>query len=172
MPLVMIESFTADREKDVWNDFCVIFAKPSNGALIQRELISDQFPCRNVRLHGVPTVSRESWETEDMILLEEARRKLGGDAAIERQPSRETAAARPPAGAVAANGASAPFANKLKVGAAASPAQSPDSSAISTAELLAMSVAFRTALSDLREGYSNGQLEVQHQSAKPKRKRT
>ncbi len=61
------ESFTADRQSDVWNDFVAVFVK-GNGAPRDR-YISDVFPCRNVWKFGALAPEKVRSTVEDMDLI-------------------------------------------------------------------------------------------------------
>lgn len=68
----LVESFTADRQNDMWNDFIAIFARGPAGARADGQLIYPQVPGSNVRLSGSDRLLRASDETEDKRLLKTA----------------------------------------------------------------------------------------------------
>jgi SAM-dependent methyltransferase len=64
----LVESFVAEREMDVWNDFCAVFRKePASGAL-NSALVCEQVPCTNVITWRDADVIRPRDLTEDMVL--------------------------------------------------------------------------------------------------------
>lgn len=65
----LVESFIADKRKDIWNDFVAIFrVGPSNATLPDKRL-SDIFPSRNVWKLGAVMPDRQSGNTEDIDLI-------------------------------------------------------------------------------------------------------
>lgn len=71
--VVLVESFIVNQDKDIWNDFCAIFTKPTSTLGIERDFIYKKIACKNVRVHGCDSIINESEESEDMLLLREAR---------------------------------------------------------------------------------------------------
>lgn len=81
----LVESFVADKEGDVWNDFVAVFrVGPSNKDLPIKRL-SDMFRSRNIWRLGAEAPDRISGATEDMALMDALKReiaKLQGESAI------------------------------------------------------------------------------------------
>ena len=74
--LTMIESFTAERKGDLWNDFVAIFRKstaPIDVATVK--FLSDSVPCTNAWRIGEPKVRFHREATEDMMLIQDLRRE-------------------------------------------------------------------------------------------------
>jgi len=65
----LVESFIADREKDMWNDFIAVFARGPAGIRTDDQLIHRQVPGNNVRVFGSDRLGRASEWTEDRRLL-------------------------------------------------------------------------------------------------------
>jgi SAM-dependent methyltransferase len=64
----LVESFTADRKRDQWNDFVMIFGK-GELALPERFLSDATAGARNVRKAGQPELSNRSDLTEDQRII-------------------------------------------------------------------------------------------------------
>lgn len=73
--LTLVESFTANRHRDQWNDFCAIYVKPQRAANEAKDIIDTPTPiaidvdATNVTLLGVPEILNPSAETEDMRIM-------------------------------------------------------------------------------------------------------
>lgn len=76
LPCELVESFTADRKADVWNDYVAIFQKCAPEHVKPICFISDRFSCYNVRKFGSDEVINRSDRTEDFRLLAKARQDL------------------------------------------------------------------------------------------------
>lgn len=76
IPCTLIESFTAGRRHDNWNDYIAIFQKCSPDKAASTVLISDMIPCYNVRKFGSDDVTNKSERTEDFLLITDARKRL------------------------------------------------------------------------------------------------
>lgn len=74
--VALIESFIALRKTDQWNDCVMIFFKGRAGEITLSNFISDKYRCCNVRRFSSEGLSNYSEETEDMILLADARRAM------------------------------------------------------------------------------------------------
>ena len=55
--VMLMESFTADREGDVWNDFCAVFRRGPSDEPMVVDLVHERVPCINVL----------SWRTNQLI---------------------------------------------------------------------------------------------------------
>lgn len=72
--LMLVESFTADRRNDTWNDFVAVFKKGEEDR--EFTFISDLVPCRNViRAGSRDVLLRASEETEDMQIIANLRQQ-------------------------------------------------------------------------------------------------
>lgn len=72
----LIESFTAGRMSDDWNDYVGIFQKCLPEEASPAGFISDHFKSYNVRKFGSNNVTNFSEPTEDFILLTEVRQRV------------------------------------------------------------------------------------------------
>ncbi len=76
MPCTLIESFTAGRKADYWNDYVAIFQKCPPEQAVPGKLLSSAFTAYNVRTVGSDEVANKSERTEDFLLMIDAREKL------------------------------------------------------------------------------------------------
>lgn len=67
--ITLIESFVADREGDMWNDFVAVFGKGNVGPFAAPDYIHSHVSCRNVLRLGDPSVLHHRPATQDMDLL-------------------------------------------------------------------------------------------------------
>ena len=83
-PIRLVESFIAERKRDIWNDFCAVFMKVRGEMPAFEQFISDVIPSTNIRkcIHGEIEAMRA--ETEDMILAR--ARYVEAGAADEKPP--------------------------------------------------------------------------------------
>lgn len=78
----LVESFTAARDQDIWNDFVAVFRKSGSSRHIPKGWIYDSVPSSNVWVEHAQTMLRETTETEDMQLL---RAAIDGQTAAQDQ---------------------------------------------------------------------------------------
>ena len=71
--LQLVESFIAERDGDVWNDFCAIFSKTK---IIHNKKIHIDTPCSNVWSDGKFLESTLIEATEDMRIIENYKKDL------------------------------------------------------------------------------------------------
>lgn len=76
LPCTLIESFTAGRKADYWNDYVAIFQKCPPERAVPGKLLSSEFTAYNVRTVGSGEVANKSERTEDFLLMIDAREKL------------------------------------------------------------------------------------------------
>jgi len=69
MDVTLVETFTAERAGDIWNDFVAVFARGPGSPRAQGDLLSSHFPSTNVRRLGLGIVERPSDLPEDVRLL-------------------------------------------------------------------------------------------------------
>ncbi|CAH0356996.1 methyltransferase domain-containing protein [Sphingobium sp. CECT 9361] len=69
----LIESFIANRENDIWNDFVAVFHKAGGHGNAPTQLLYQQIPCLNVFLGDSGEPINPIAETEDMLLVARAR---------------------------------------------------------------------------------------------------
>ncbi len=69
----LIESFVADRTDDIWNDFVAVFRKEPTRKALPAKLLYEQTPSSNVHSCRSPEVINPRSETEDMVLMSQAR---------------------------------------------------------------------------------------------------
>ncbi|MBC2661993.1 methyltransferase domain-containing protein [Novosphingobium flavum] len=78
----LVESFTAAREQDIWNDFVAVFRKSPRSDHAPAALLHEQVSSANVWLEHGEHILREASFTEDMTLLQNA---VAGRAEVEAQ---------------------------------------------------------------------------------------
>jgi SAM-dependent methyltransferase len=71
--LTLFESFIAERDADVWNDFVAVFVKGAPAQARAHGFLSAQIPCTNIWRHGEAKVLSEREFSEDMVLAEQLR---------------------------------------------------------------------------------------------------
>jgi SAM-dependent methyltransferase len=76
LPCALIESFTAGRKADYWNDYVAIFQKCPPEQAVAGKPISDGFTAYNVRRAGSDEVANKTQRTEDFRLTADARQRL------------------------------------------------------------------------------------------------
>ena len=86
--LTLIESFIAERQNDVWNDFVAIFLKGTLPAQSSDIFLSKKIPCTNIWRYDQPHVKSIREFSEDMVLIQQL---LGQ----ERTPRQNTRANSP-----------------------------------------------------------------------------
>lgn len=72
----LIESFTAERLNEQWNDFVAIFSKSSDADSKDFKFLSDIFPCRNVIRIDNESLIKESPYTEDQEIIYRLSQKV------------------------------------------------------------------------------------------------
>lgn len=72
----LIESFVADKNKDVWNDFVAVFRVGPTEATLPDRALSDMFPSRNVWKLGAIAPERVSGEVEDISLINSLKKQV------------------------------------------------------------------------------------------------
>ena len=93
IPLRLVESFVGGRKADIWNDCVMVFSNDNLPTAGLHAKLS--FPTWNIRRPDLPDILAETTESEDMILLRDARRQLA------ERPKED---ATPAAAATAADG--------------------------------------------------------------------
>jgi SAM-dependent methyltransferase len=79
-PVKLVESFIAERQSDMWNDFVGVFTTEDNTQIPISDRIADHVACTNVLSRRWPQVHCLRYDSEDMVLLTKARdecRELG-----------------------------------------------------------------------------------------------
>ena len=71
--VVLVESFIADRENDVWNDFCAIYRRGPTSDALNRDFVFQQLACANVRTWESDELQRPREATQDMLLIQSQR---------------------------------------------------------------------------------------------------
>lgn len=77
LPVRLIESFTAPRKGDMWNDFVAVFRRGTSEGDLKGRFLHTAFGGKNVWTLGASKPLKPSDPTEDMLLLEAAREKAG-----------------------------------------------------------------------------------------------
>ena len=85
VPVMLVESFVAKRENDIWNDFVAVFRKGPIEKRLPKVFLHEHVPCTNVLTWRSNKVVNPSDETEDIMLLREA---------LERSTAAETELSR------------------------------------------------------------------------------
>ncbi|SHN64930.1 methyltransferase domain-containing protein [Erythrobacter sanguineus] len=75
LPVRLIESFTAPRKGDTWNDFVAIFRRGESEAGLKGRFLHTVFDGKNVWTLGASKPLKPSDPTEDMLLLKGAQEK-------------------------------------------------------------------------------------------------
>jgi SAM-dependent methyltransferase len=71
--VALVESFIADRDADIWNDFVAVFRKGRITKALPNVFIHEHVRCANVITWKSPEVLKSRDEPEDMILLKKAK---------------------------------------------------------------------------------------------------
>lgn len=71
--VVLVESFIADQENDVWNDFCAIYRRGPAREGLSRDFVFQQLACANVRTWESDELQRPCEATQDMLLIQSQR---------------------------------------------------------------------------------------------------
>ena len=72
----LVESFVADRQQDVWNDFCAVFRKGPTAEPLSTPLISLMVPCSNAHTWQSPAIYNPKEATEDMEIIAGHRQRI------------------------------------------------------------------------------------------------
>jgi SAM-dependent methyltransferase len=65
----LVESFVADRQRDVWNDFVAVFSRGKSPKALSGDSLYSSLGARNIRLAGSETLIQPAGPTEDQELL-------------------------------------------------------------------------------------------------------
>lgn len=71
--LTLVESFVAEREAEVWNDFCAVFRLGPSDADLTRDFVHDKVRSTNVLTWQSSRIIKPADDTEDMRLLGQAQ---------------------------------------------------------------------------------------------------
>jgi hypothetical protein len=74
--VTLMESFTAEREADIWNDFVAVFRKGPITNLLPSTFLYEHVPCVNVRTWKSNDIKNQRDEPQDTVLLREARQSI------------------------------------------------------------------------------------------------
>lgn len=83
----LVESFTARREADIWNDFVAVFRKHPAGPHVPNRALHAEVNCENIILGDEGTLQQPAFETEDARLMKAAQ-EAAAVAARERDDAR------------------------------------------------------------------------------------
>jgi chromosome segregation ATPase len=72
-PVVLVESFTAGRKGDEWNDFVAVFRKGKGRQNLPRKFVHQQVRSFNILTWNKKELANPSTKTEDMLIIDEAR---------------------------------------------------------------------------------------------------
>ncbi|NMN03188.1 MULTISPECIES: methyltransferase domain-containing protein [unclassified Novosphingobium] len=70
----LVESFVANRQNDVWNDFVAIFRHGPLDDTLPATFVYQRFPCANVKTWQSAELLFPQEQSEDMLMLAQARR--------------------------------------------------------------------------------------------------
>lgn len=76
LPVKLIESFTAPRQKDMWNDFVAVFRRGEHEDELIGRFLHTSFGANNIWTIGADKPLRPYEPTEDMVLLDVSDKKL------------------------------------------------------------------------------------------------
>lgn len=69
-PVTLVESFVADRENDVWNDFCAVFRREPARIDMPERFVHSHVACVNVITWKAPEMVNVREQSEDMVLID------------------------------------------------------------------------------------------------------
>jgi SAM-dependent methyltransferase len=70
LDVTLIESFIAEREADMWNDFCGIFRREPSPEPLNRNYVYLKIPCTNAIVWESKEILNPRTESQDMILIQ------------------------------------------------------------------------------------------------------
>jgi SAM-dependent methyltransferase len=76
LPMRLVESFTAPRKSDQWNDFVAVFRRGEREDGLKGQFLHTSCDGMNVWIMGASQPLKSSEATEDMALLKQAREKI------------------------------------------------------------------------------------------------
>lgn len=71
--LTLIESFIAERDADLWNDFCAVFQRGPCNVELNRDFVHNKVRCTNALNWRSSLIINTAEDSEDMRLLRQAR---------------------------------------------------------------------------------------------------
>lgn len=74
--LTLVESFTAIRQKDVWNDFVAVFMVGECEKGREFKFLSNEIECYNVYRFGEEGIIRKQGKTEDQMIISAQLKKI------------------------------------------------------------------------------------------------
>jgi len=74
-PVMLVESFVAKRDRDIWNDFVAVFRKGPIKKTLPKVFLHENVPCTDVITWKSKEIIHPSEEPEDMVLLREAEKR-------------------------------------------------------------------------------------------------
>ena len=87
--ITLVESFVADRQDDLWNDFVAVFRKGRISRSLPKVFVHEHVACSNVLTWKSGAIVNPSEMPEDLLLLRDAERRVG--AAMEQVSTAEQA---------------------------------------------------------------------------------
>jgi hypothetical protein len=76
LDVTLVESFMAEREADMWNDFCAIFRREPSPEPLNRNYVYPHVPCTNAIIWESKEVLNPRTESEDMMLIVREREEV------------------------------------------------------------------------------------------------
>jgi len=77
LEVTLVESFMAEREADMWNDFCAIFRREPSPKPLNRNYVYLSVPCTNAIIWESEEVLNPRTESEDMMVIVREREEVG-----------------------------------------------------------------------------------------------
>jgi SAM-dependent methyltransferase len=74
--LTLIESFIAERDADLWNDFCAVFRRGPSAIELNRDFVHAKVRCTNALNWRSSLIANAADDSEDMRLLRQAREEV------------------------------------------------------------------------------------------------
>lgn len=76
LDVTLVESFMAEREADMWNDFCAVFRREPAAGPVNRDYLYLRVPCTNAITWESNEVLNPRTESEDMMLILKEREEV------------------------------------------------------------------------------------------------
>jgi SAM-dependent methyltransferase len=72
-PVSLVESFTAKRVDDVWNDWCAVFRRDPTSKPLPERMIHESVPCKNIICWKSDEILQFGEQPEDMTIIAQQR---------------------------------------------------------------------------------------------------
>lgn len=74
--LDLVESFVADREADIWDDFVAVFRKGPTRRKLPQQLLHQMVPATNIQIGDADGLANARDQTGDMVMVEDLRDRV------------------------------------------------------------------------------------------------